>query len=202
MASSSQQSKKHNNIATVIAGVFFLLIALVLFYVTYSLRSEAQGREMKITLAELYTGTATHGDYLTIQDTGAVISSAADINDQYGMPVGRAFILNGIPNYIFMVGITDQFQDTSGKELIAIQPGTLIPGAFYARVNTETELPPMGAEDFAIQNGLSTGMPFYLVQVGVTKSDTSVPFYLTLGFGALALFFSAGSWWSLARKKP
>lgn len=192
---------KNNNIATVISGVFFLLLSLVLFYVTYSLRSEAQGREMKITLGELYTSTATYGDYLTIQDTGAVISSAADITDQYGMPVGKAFILNGISNYIFLLGVTDQFEDTTGQTMIQIQPGTFIPGAFYARVNTETEGAPLGTEEFAVQNGMSTGQPFYVVQVGVTKADTSVPFYLTMAFGALGLFFSAASWWSLMKKK-
>lgn len=195
------QAKKHNRLATIISGVFFLLVSGVLFYVTYSLRSEAQGREMKISLAELYTGTATYGDYLTVEDTGAVISSASDIVDQYGMPVGRAFILNGIPNYIFMVGVADQFTDTTGKQEIPIQPGMYIPSSFYARVNTESDGSPYGAEDFAIQNGLSTGMSFYTVQVGVTKTDTSVPFYLTLAFAVLALFFSGASWRSLMKKQ-
>lgn len=192
---------KHNRLATIISGIFFLLVSGALFYVTFSLRSEAQGREMKISLAELYTGTATYGDYLTIEDTGAVISSASDIVDQHGMPVGRAFILNGIPNYIFMVGVAEQFTDTTGKQEIPVQPGMYIPSAFYARINTESDGAPFGAEDFAIQNGLSTGMTFYTVQVGVTKGDTTVPFYLTLAFGVLALFFSAASWRSLMKKK-
>lgn len=192
---------KHNRTATIISGIFFLLVAGALFYVTFSLRSEAQGREMKITLAELYTGTATYGDYLTVSDTGAVISAASDISDQNGTPVGRAFLLNGIPNYIFMVGVAEQFEDTTGNPMILIEPGTYIPSAFYARVNTENDGAPFGAEDFAIQNGLNTGMPFYMVQIGVTKGDTTVPFYLTLAFGVLALFFSLASWRGLLKKK-
>lgn len=192
---------KNNRIATIISGIFFLLIAGVLFFVTYSLRSEAQGREIKVSLAELYTSSVMYGDYITFSDTGAAISAASNIVDEHGMPLGRAFILNGIPNYIFMVGITDEFTDTTGQQQIPLEPGTYIPGAFYARVNTESDGTPMGMEEFAIQNGLSTGMPFYAVQVGVTKTDTSVPFYLTLGFGALALFFSGASWWSLLKKK-
>lgn len=192
---------KHNRLATIISGVFFLIVSGVLFYVTFNLRSEAQGREMKITLAELYTGTATYGDYLTVSDTGAVISAASDIVDERGTPLGRAFILNGIPNYIFMAGVADQFTDTTGQQQIGIAPGAYIPGAFYARVNTESDAGPFGAEDFAIQNGLNTGMPFYVVQVGVTKADTTVPFYLTLTFAVLALFFSLASWRGLMKKK-
>lgn len=192
---------RNNRLATILSGVIFLVIALVLFYVTYSLRSEAQGREVKVSLPELYTSSVTYGDYITFSDTGAVISAASDITDEYGMPLGRAFILNGIPNYIFMVGVSDAFTDTTGKQAIGIVPGTYIPAAFYARVNTESEGAPIGMEGFAVQNGLNTGQSFYAVQVGVTKTDTSVPFYLTMGFGILALFFSAGSWWSLARKK-
>lgn len=192
---------KHNRTATIISGIFFLLVSGALFYVTFSLRSEAQGREMKITLAELYTGTATYGDYLTVSDTGAVISAASDISDQNGTLVGRAFLLNGIPNYIFMVGVAEQFEDTTGNPMILIEPGTYIPGAFYARVNTESDGAPFGAENFAIQNGLNTGMPFYTVQVGVTKADTTIPFYLTLAFGVLALFFSLASWRGLLKNK-
>lgn len=200
MAANSQ-SRKHNRTATIISGIFFLLIAGALAYVSFSMKNEAQGREMKISLAELYTSTATYGDYLTISDTGAVISSATDIVDEHGMPLGVAFILNGIPNYVFMVGIAEQFTDTTGKQAITIAPGAYIPGAFYARVNTETDGAPMGTGEFAIRNGLSTGQPYYVVQVGVTKADTRVPFYLALAFAILAFFFSVASWWSLLKKK-
>ena len=193
--------KKEGNLATIISGIVFLAIAGVLFYVTFTLRSAAQGRELKVSLAELYTQNATYGDYLTVEDTGAVVSSASDISDEMGQPIGRAFILNSIPNYIFMIGIADQMTDTLGNAVPQVLPGTLLPRAFYCRVNTEGDTPPMGAENFAVQNGLNSGAQFYMVQVGVTKGDTSVPFYMTMGFGIIAVFFSLGSWWSMMRKK-
>lgn len=191
---------KNNKIATIISGVFFLLMSGVLFYVTFSLRSEAQGREMKVSLADLYSKTPTYGDYLTIADTGAVISATSPITDETGLPIGRAFILNGISDYVFLVGSTDAFTDTTGTMAISIQPGALIPGAFYARINTSTDGAPMGTEEFAIQNGLSTGQKYYCVQIGVTKTDTSVPFYMTLAFGIIGLIFSAASWRGLMKK--
>lgn len=192
---------KNNTTATVISGLFFLAIACALLFVTFSLRSEAQGRELKVTLSDLYSGKATYGDYITVQDTGVVISAASDIVDEFGSPIGRAFILNGIPNYIFLVGTADQFTDTTGKQAIGLQTGTLIPVAFQARVSTRSEAIPMGMEEFALANGMSTGQQFFSVETGVTKTDTSVPFYLTMAFGAIALLFSGASWWSLIRKK-
>jgi hypothetical protein len=192
---------RNNRIATIIAGIFFLLIAGALFFVTFSLRTEAQGRELKVSLAELYSGEVTYGDYLVIEDTGAVISAATNVVDEHGTPIGYAFLLNGMTNYVFLIGLTDEFADTSGNKIPVIAPGTLLPGAFYARVNTASDVAPFGAEEFAIENGLSTGQPFFTVQTGVTRSDTTVPFYLTLGFGVLALVFSAASWRGLAKKK-
>lgn len=192
---------KHNRTATIISGIFFLIVACALFYATFSLRSAAQGRELKISLAELYTSSVTYGDYLTISDTGAVVTAASDITDEMGNPLGRAFILNGISNYVFLAGTGEQFTDTTGKEAIALQPGQLIPVTFQARIDNEGAVKPIGAEQFAIQNGMSTGQPFYLVETGVTKGDNSIPFYLTMLFGILALVFSAGSWWSLLKKK-
>jgi hypothetical protein len=191
---------KNNKIATIISGIFFLLISLVLFYVTFSLRSEAQGREMKISLADLYSKTPTYGDYLTIADTGAVISAATNVVDESGLPIGRAFILNGISDYVFLIGVTDEFTDTTGTVKISLQPGMLIPAPFYARINTENDGAPMGTEEFAIQNGLSTGQKYYCAQIGVTKTDTTVPFYLTLAFGIIGLVFSAASWRGLVKK--
>lgn len=192
---------RNNNIASVIAGVFFLLVSAALFYVTFSLRSEAQGRELKVGLQELASGEVTYGDYLVIEDTGAVISAAANISDETGKPVGYAFMLNGMTNYIFLVALTDQFEDTAGTIINQIGPGTMMTSAFYARVNTQSDPGPIGAEDFAIQNGLSTGQEYFVVQTGVTKGDTTVPFYMTLAFGVLGLIFSAGSWWGLVKKK-
>lgn len=191
---------RNNRLATIIAGTFFLAIAAVLLYVTFSLRSEAQGRELNVSLAGLYTGEATYGDYLVIKDTGAVVSAASNIVDERGTPVGYAFLLNGITNYVFLIGLTDEFADTTGQAINRIAPGMLLPNAFYARVNTASDAAPAGAKEFAIQNGLSTGQSFFTVQTGVTKSDTTVPFYLTMVFAALALFFSIGSWWGLLRK--
>lgn len=193
---------KNNRVATIISGVFFLLVACALFYATFSLRSSAQGRELKISLAELYTSSVTYGDYLTVEDTGAVVTAASDITDEMGNPLGRAFILNGISNYVFLAGTGEQFTDTTGKQAISLEPGQLIPVAFQARIANKNAIKPLGAEQFAIQNGMSTGQPFYLVETGVTKADTSIPLYLTMAFGFLALVFSAGSWWSLMKKKP
>lgn len=192
---------KNNKIATIISGIFFLLMSGVLFYVTFSLRSEAQGREVKVTLADLYAGTVTYGDYLTIEDTGAVISAATNVVDETGLPIGRAFLLNGIPNYVFLVSATEELMDTTEQKQISLQPGTLVPDAFYARINTESDGAPMGTEEFAIRNGLSTGQPYYCLQTGVTKTDTSVPFYMTLAFGIIGLIFSAASWRGLMKKK-
>jgi hypothetical protein len=192
---------KNNRIATIIAGIFFLLVAAALFYVTFSLRTEAQGRELHVSLADLTSGEVTYGDYLVIEDTGAVVSAASNIVDERGTPMGYAFLLNGITNYVFLVGLTDEFADTTGAVINSIGPGTMLPNAFYARVNTASDPGPFGAEDFAIRNGLSTGQQFFVVQTGVTRSDTTVPFYLTLAFGVLALIFSAGSWWGLAKKQ-
>lgn len=191
----------NNNTATVISGLFFLAIAGALLFVTFSLRTEAQGREINVTLADLYAGKAVHGDYITVQDTGVVISAASDIVDEFGSPLGRAFILNGIPNYVFLVGSAEQFTDTTGKQAIGLQAGTLIPVAFHARVSTLSESVPLGMEEFAIANGMSTGQKIYSVETGVTRSDTSVPFYLTMAFGIIALMFSGASWWSLIKKK-
>jgi len=192
---------RNNNLASIISGTFFLVIALALFYVTFSLRSEAQGRVIKVTLADLYAEEANYGDYLTVADTGMVISTAADIVDEFGSPLGRAFILNGIPNYVFLVGAAEQFTDTSGTIAIGLQSGSLVPVGFHARVNTVSESVPYGLKEFAVTNGVSTGQKIYAVQTGVTKGDTSVPFYLTLGFGVLGMLFSAASWWSLMKRK-
>lgn len=191
---------KNNKIASIIAGVFFLLVSAALFYVTFSLRTEAQGRELKVGLQELTSGEVMNGDYLVIEDTGAVVSAASNIVDETGKPVGYAFLLNGITNYVFLVGLTDQFTDTAGNVISAIGPGTMLPAAFYARVNTKSDQGPIGAEDFAIQNGLSTGQQFFVLQTGVTRTDTTVPFYMTLAFGVIGLIFSAGSWWGLVKK--
>jgi len=188
---------RNNHIATIISGVFFLLIAGVLGYVTFSLRSEAQGREINVTLADLYAGTPTYGDYITIKDTGVVISAASDIVDQDGMPLGRAFILNGMPHYVFLVGTSEQFTDTTGQQAIGLQPGTLIPVAFKARINTQSDAVPFGLEKFAMTNGQTV----YSVETGVTKMDTAVPFYITLVLSVLALIFSIASWRGLAKKK-
>jgi hypothetical protein len=191
---------KNNKIASIIAGTFFLLVSAALFYVTFSLRSEAQGRELKVGLQELATGQVTYGDYLVIEDSGAVISAASNIVDELGKPVGYAFMLNGMTNYVFIVGLAEQLEDTAGNAITAIGPGVMLPNAFYARVNTQTDPGLIGAEEFAIQNGLSTGQQFFVVQTGVTKGDTTVPFYLTLAFGILGLIFSIGSWWGLVKK--
>jgi hypothetical protein len=191
---------RNNKIASIIAGVFFLLVGAALFYVTFNLRSEAQGREMKVSLQDLATGKVTYGDYLVVADTGVVISTASSISDELGKPVGYAFMLNGMTNYIFLVGLTDQFTDTAGTAISAISPGTMLPTAFYARVNTQSEPGPIGAEDFAVRNGLSTGQPYFVLQTGVTKGDTTIPFYLTLGFGVLAVIFSIGSFWGMRKK--
>lgn len=191
---------KNNKIASIIAGVFFLLVSAALFYVTFSLRTEAQGRELKVGLLELTSGEVMNGDYLVIEDTGAVVSAASNIVDETGKPVGYAFLLNGITNYVFLVGLTDQFTDTAGNVISVIGPGTMLPAAFYARVNTKSDQGPIGAEDFAIQNGLSTGQEFFVLQTGVTRTDTTVPFYMTLAFGVIGLIFSAGSWWGLVKK--
>lgn len=202
VSSGMASQAKNNRIATIIAGTFFLLVAGALFFVTFSLRSEAQGRELKVSLAELYAGEVMHGDYLVIEDTGAVVSASSNVVDEHGTPMGYAFMLNGMTNYVFLVGLTDEFTDTSGRVITEIKPGTLMPEAFYARVNTESDVAPFGAEEFAIQNGLSTGQEFFLLQTGVTKGDTTIPFYLTMAFGAIAVFFSIGSWWSMLKKKP
>lgn len=191
----------NNKIATIISGVFFLLISGALLFVTFSLRSEAQGRELKVTLADLYSGTPTYGDYLTIADTGVVISAASDIVDEFGQPIGRAFVLNGIPNYIFLVGTAEQFTDTTGQQAIGLQAGTLIPVRFNARVNTLSDAIPRGMQEFAIANGLSTGQKIFSLETGVTKTYTSVPFYLTLAFGIIGLILSAASWRGLMTKK-
>jgi hypothetical protein len=191
---------KNNKIASIIAGVFFLLVSAALFYVTFSLRTEAQGRELKVGLQELSTGQVTYGDYLVIEDSGAVVSAASNIVDELGKPVGYAFLLNGMTNYVFLVALTDQFTDTAGNVISSIGPGTMMPDAFYARVNTQSDPGPIGAEDFAVQNGLSTGQQFFVLQTGVTRTDTTVPFYLTLAFGVIGLIFSAGSWWGLVKK--
>lgn len=191
---------KNNKVASIIAGIFFLAVACALLYVTFSLRSEAQGRELKVTLADLANGKVTYGDYLIIEDTGAVISASSNIVDELGQPVGTAFLLNGMTNYVFLIGITDEFTDTTGKSIVALAPGSLMPNAFYARVNTVNDGVPRGTEDFAVLNGLSTGQEFFVLQTGVTRTDTTVPFYLTLAFGILGLFFSAGSWWGLIKK--
>jgi hypothetical protein len=191
---------KNNKIAGIIAGSFFLAVAIALFYVTFSLRSEAQGRELKVNLAQLVSGEVKHGDYLVIADTGAVISASSNIVDEFGTPHGVAFLLNGITDYIFLIGLTDEFADTTGKQITTLAPGTLLPGPFYARVNTESDVAPAGTEEFAIRNGLSTGQPFFVLQTGITRTDTTVPFYLTLAFGILGLFFSFGSWWGLIKK--
>jgi hypothetical protein len=191
---------KNNKIASIIAGIFFLLVSAALFYVTFSLRTEAQGRELKVSLQELATGQVTHGDYLVVSDTGAVVSAASNIVDEMGKPVGYAFLLNGMTNYVFLVGLADQFTDTAGNPIAAIGPGTMMPNAFYARVNTKSDPGPIGAEDFAIENGLSTGQEYFVLQTGVTRTDTTVPFYLTLAFGILGLIFSIGSWWGLIKK--
>ncbi len=192
---------RNNNLASIISGIFFLLIAVVLLYLTYSLRSEAQGREVKVTLADLYAGNAIHGDYLTIQDTGIVISAAADITDEFGTPLGRAFLVNGIPNYVFLVGAMEQFTDTSGVQAIGLQAGTMIPVAFNARVNTVGDVAPLGLKEFALANGLSTGQQVYSLETGITKGNASVPFYVTFCFGVFAVIFSGASWWGLLKKK-
>ncbi len=191
---------RNNKIASIIAGVFFLLVSAALFYVTFSLRSEAQGRDLKVGLQELATGQVTYGDYLVVEDTGAVISAAANISDETGKPVGYAFMLNGMTNYVFLVGLAEQLEDTLGNPITKIGPGVMMPTAFYARVNTQSEPGPIGAEDFAIQNGLSTGQQFFVLQTGVTKGDTTVPFILTLAFGIIGVIFSIGSWWGLVKK--
>lgn len=191
---------KNNKIASIIAGIFFLLVALALLYVTFSLRTEAQGRELKVDIAGLASGNVTYGDYLVIEDTGAVVSASSNVVDEHGTPMGVAFLLNGMTNYVFLIGLTDEFTDTSGRMINSLAPGTLLPNAFYARVNTVNDVAPFGAEEFAIQNGLSTGQEFFVLQTGVTRTDTTIPFYLTMGFGILGLFFSVGSFWGMRKK--
>lgn len=192
---------KNSNIASVFSGVFFLAIAVTLLYLTWSLRTDAQGRELNVSLGDLYENKISYGDYITLMDTGVVISSASDIVDEDGKPLGRAFILNGIPDYIFLVETDEALMDTTESMIIPLQPGTLIAPAFKARVNTESDATPKGLREFATQNGLSTGKPVYSLQAGLSKSDNSVPFYITMGFGILALIFSVSSWVGMMKAK-
>jgi len=192
---------KNSNIVSVFSGLFFLAIAAVLLYLTWSLRSDAQGRELNVSLGDLYENKIGYGDYITLMDTGVVISSASDIVDEDGKPFGRAFILNGIPDYIFLVETGEALMDTTKSMIIPLQAGTLIASAFKARVNTESDAAPKGLREFATQNGLSTGKPVYSLQAGLSKSDNSVPFYITMGFGILALIFSVSSWAGMMKKK-
>jgi|GEM_PF-1757443 len=192
---------KNSNIVSVFSGLFFLAIAAVLLYLTWSLRSDAQGRELNVSLGDLYENKIGYGDYITFMDTGVVISSASDIVDEDGKPFGRAFILNGIPDYIFLVETGEALMDTTKSMIIPLQAGTLIASAFKARVNTESDAAPKGLREFATQNGLSTGKPVYSLQAGLSKSDNSVPFYITMGFGILALIFSVSSWAGMMKKK-
>ena len=194
-------NSKNSNIASVFSGLFFLAIAATLLYLTWSLRSDAQGRELNVSLGDLYENKIGYGDYITLMDTGVVISAASDIVDEDGKPFGRAFILNGVPDYVFLVETGEALMDTTESMIIPLQPGTLIAPAFKARVNTESDAAPKGLREFATQNGLSTGKNVYSLQAGLSKADNSVPFYITMAFGILALIFSVSSWVGMTRKR-